>query len=379
MNLPELIALEDYAAPAMPTEHVFRTAWTRLKRRMSGEADDPLLPSTGLARATLAVIDDLADPPDCGPLLKALDEQLEPWSRDADALPRLRTLVLPPCDRTGTIEAWARSQGHVVLREPERMHLIGATTHSTWPELDGDRGRDGLLVIPRLAHWFLRQRNGLDAVRSLLSRLARTERRCLIGCDSWAWRYLVKGAGADLTLPPPQSFEPFDAQRLRAWFGSLARDRDGVVATFRLAHNGEDVLAGDDDGQPRSAYLRQLAARSDGIPWVAWHLWRAGLKVSAGEGPLSARALRATEGDAQTVWVADVEDTRLPPAHEDRALLVLQALLIHDGLTAAELDAVLPATGEPDVLAALVSSGHLRRERDGERFRVRPTASTALL
>ncbi len=369
VNLPELIALGDYTAPTMPTEHALRGAWNRLKRRVSG-AEDPLLQHSGLERASLAMIDDLADPPACGPLMQALDTQFGAWSRDAGVHPGLRAIVVPPCDTTGTLAIWARTRGHALLREPDRIDLIGPAAENYQPDLAGD----GLLVIPRLEHWFLRQRNGLHAVRSLLSRLAGAERRCLVGCDSWAWRFVVKSAGADLTLPRPQTFEPFDARRLRDWFATLARDSDGVTATFRLAGNGDDVLACDDDGEPRNSHLRQLAARSGGIPWVAWHLWRAGLKVSAGEKPLSDRATRATAGDARTVWVVDVDNIELPPSNEDRSLLVLQALLIHGALMPAEIDAVLPTTGEPDMLAALVSSGHLRRERDSGRHRVRPTA-----
>jgi hypothetical protein len=373
VNPPALIALDDYRAPAMPTDHVLRAAWTRLKQRFL-PGDDPLLPPTGLEGATLALIDDLANPPDCGPMLQALEKEFGAWSRRTDATPRLRALVMPPCDDTSTLEAWARRHGHELLGEPERIKLIGPAAASTRPDLDGD----GLLVIPRLEHWFLRQRNGLHAVRSLLARLARTERRCLVGCDSWAWRYLVKCAGADLALPRPQCFEPFDARRLRDWFAALACDSGGLTATFRLAGNGDDVLAVDDDGQPRHAHLRQIAARSAGIPWVALHLWQAGLKVSAGEVPLTERAAHATAGDARTVWVVDVDDTRLPPSHEDRVLLVLQALLIHGALTPAEIDAVLPTTGEPEVLAALVATGQLRRDHDGDRLRVRPSAYPAV-
>lgn len=373
MNLPELIALDDYRAPAMPTDRVLRSAWTRLKQRFSGD-DDPLLPPTGLEGATLALIDELGKRPDCDPMLQALDKEFGAWSLETGALPRLRTLVMPPCDDAGTLEVWARMHGHAVLREPERITLIGPAVASTRPDLDGE----GLLVIPRLEHWFLRERKGLHAVRSLLARLARTGRRCLVGCDSWAWRYLVKSAGADLALPRPQCFEPFDARRLLDWFTALACDGGGVTATYRLTRNGDDVLAVDDDGQPRHAQLRHIAARSAGIPWVALHLWQAGLKVSAGEEPLTERAARATAGDARTVWVVDIDDARLPPSHEDRVLLVLQALLIHGALTPAELDAVLPTTGEPEVLAALVATGHLRRDRDDERLRVRPSAYPAV-
>ncbi len=376
MNPPELIALSDYTAPTMPTEHAFRATWARLKRRMSGP-EDPLLQHSGLDRATLAVSSDLADPPDCGPLLQSLDEQFGEWSRDSDPRHRLRTLIVPPCDSTGTLRVWAQLRGHALLPEPDRIDLTSLAAQDQLPDLTGD----GLLVIPQLEHWFLRERNGLHALRSLLSKLACADRRCLVGCDSWAWRFIVKSAGADLTLARPQTFEPFDARRLRDWFATLARDgdSDGVTATFRLAGNGADVLACNEEGEPHNAHLRQLAARSGGIPWVAWHLWRASLKVSAGDEPLSDRAVGATAGDARTVWVVgDDVDVELPRTNEDRSLLVLQALLIHGGLTPDEINAVLPTTGEPDMLAALVTSGHLQRENRGGRHRVRPMAYPAI-
>ena len=373
VNLPQLIALKDYAAPTMPTEHIFRATWARLKERMAGP-EDPLLQHSGLDPASLEVIDDLADPPDFGPLLSALDEQFGEWSGDADALYRLRTIVIPPCDTSATLATWAHARGHDLLREPQRSALTGWQAKGNPPDLTGD----GLLVIPRLEHWFLRERNGLHAVRSLLLQLAATERRCLIGCDSWAWRFVVTVAGADLALPRPQTFEPFDARRLRDWFARLAEDSDGITATFRLARNGDDVLACDDDGEPRNAHLRQLAALSGGIPWVAWHLWRASLKVSVGDEPLSDRAAGATAGDARTVWVVDTDDLKLPPSNEDRSLLVLQALLIHGELTRDEVDAVLPRTGEPDMLAALVTTGHLQRDHGSGRHRVIPIAYPAI-
>ncbi|MEO7917020.1 MAG: hypothetical protein ABIR16_05200 [Dokdonella sp.] len=374
VKLPKLIALSDYSTPTMPTEHVFRTAWVRLKGRVSGP-EDPLLLHSGLDQASLTVINELADPPDWGPLMLAFDEQFVAWSRDTSPDARVRTIVVPPCDSAGTLAIWAHTRGHTLLPDPDRIDLTDPDAIARVPDLTGD----GLLVIPRLEHWFLRERNGLHALRSLLSRLARSERRCLVGCDSWAWRFIVKSAGADLALPRPVAFEAFDACRLREWFAALARDSNGITATFRLARNGEDVLACDDGGEPRDAHLRQLASLSGGIPWVAWHLWRASLKVSSDQGSLSDRAAGTTANDARTVWIVGVDhDLELPPANETRTLLVLQALLIHDGLTPEEIDTVLPTTGEPPMLAALLASGHLQRDHGSDRYRVRPTAYPAV-
>ena len=367
-----MILLADYASPAMPTEHAFRAAWRRLQRRMGGNVDEePMLSRAGLEPSPLRMLDDLADPPSCAPLLQALEQGLGGWARSRDAAPRIHLVVVPPCDRTGTIETWARSADQALLAPPSRLDLAGSGADIASIDLAGE----GLLVIPRLERWFLRQHHGLRVVRSLLAQLAASDRRCLVGCDSWAWAYLVKAADAELSLPRPHTFEAMDAARLRLWFAELAAD-GGDGATFRLAGNGEDVLACDDDGEPRSDWLRQLAARSGGIAWVAWHLWRASMRLRTADVTLSERAARAVAEDRHTVWVVDHEVDPLPASHEDRALLALQALLIHGVLTADEVDAVLPATGETDVLPALVGSGHLRCD-DGH-YSVRPSAYPAV-
>ena len=372
MYSTEMIPLADYGSPSMPTEHTFRAAWLRLKQRISRDDDDkPLLSRTGLEHGSLQLLNDLADPPGCAPLLRALDQRLGGWALGRDAGPRLLLLVVPPCDRTGAIETWARSSGHALLPPPPRADLIGPGDKRAAVDLAGD----GLLVIPRLERWFLRQHDGLGMVRSLLAQLAAGGRRCLVGCDSWAWAYLSKAADAELSLPRPRTFEAFDAVRLHQWFADLAIDGD-EGATFRLARNGEDVLACNEKGELRSNWLSLLAARSGGIPWVAWHLWRASMQWRADDSELSERAARAVANDDRTVWLVDLEDPRLPPAHEDRALLALHALLIHGRLTAEEAAAVLPATGDADVLPALVESGHLRCEHGS--YSVRPTAYPAV-
>lgn len=371
-----MIPLADYAPPSMPTEGALRAAWHRTLRRFGGSNndDDSLMQRGGLERARLQMLDDLADPPACAPVLHALEQNLGAWASSGDGAPRMQLVVVAPCDRTGAIEAWARSAGHALLAAPSRSDLLSPDTVVPSRDLAGD----GLLVVPRLEQWFLRQRNGLRVLRLLLAQLAASDRRCLVACDSWAWAYLSRAADAELVFSRPCTFAPFGAPLLHQWFSDLATagGADDEGATFRLASNGDDVLACNDDGQPASNWLRKLAARSGGIPWVAWHLWRASLQRVADDTALSQRAARAVAGDRRTVWVVDVDDPRLPPSHEDRALLALHALLIHGSLTSAELGQLLPATGEADVLPALVASGHVRCENG--HCSVHPTAYPAV-
>ncbi|UVW29294.1 hypothetical protein [Massilia sp. H6] len=375
MDPIELIPLADYAPPAMPTEQAFRALLKRVQRRFGAkdDHDHPLLPSGALVRTPVPVLDDIADPPDCGPILRTLHCNLDNWAAGAMASPRVQLIVVPACDRSGSIESWARSQNHMLLPAPERDDLIHSDGMAATESVDSIG--EGLLVIPQLERWFLRQRNGLTMVRTLLARLAASQRRCLIGCDAWAWAYLAKAADASLVLPRPRTFAPFDAARLRAWFAELAVD-DGPATTFRLARNGEDVLACDDEGEPCNNWLRLLAARSGGIPWVAWHLWRASLQVRTDDAALSDKAASTVTDDQRTVWVVDTDEFPLPSGHEERALLTLHAILTHGGLSASELDAVLPATGEASVLQALVDSRQLCCDRGN--FSVRPTAYPAI-
>ncbi len=365
--------LADYVAPSMPAEQTFLSAWRRLQHRISGQDDSPLLSDAGLERASSKLVDDLADPPGCAPVLQALEKTMGDWARSPENSPRMQLIVVPPGDRTGAIETWARSAGHTLFVARPRAELTGPSTELAARDLAGD----GLLVIPRLEHWFLRQRNGLRAVRSLLTQLSASNRRCLVACDSWAWAYLAKAASAELYLPRPRTCQAFNAVQLRQWFADLAvSDPDHDSVTFRLARNGDDVLACNDDGEPSSDWLRLLAARSGGIPWVAWQLWRSSMQLQTEGVNLSERAERATINDKRTVWITDMKEPRMPATHEDRALLVLHALLIHGALSASELETVLPATGDADVVPALVESGHLRCDRGN--YSVRPTAYPAV-
>ena len=385
------IPLGNYEWPATPTEHVLRRLWAQAKRQLRPGEDDPVRAEDRLERATLKTLDDVAAPPACGPLLDELGASLQSWLADAAPVSWLRVVVMPPCDRNDIVETWAETNRHRIVAAPSRRQLFGGelAAQALLDDLQGE----GLIVLPRLEAWFLRHRNGLAPVRELLSRLACLERHCLIGCNSFAWAFLAKAAGAAAVLPKPSTFTAFDASRLHAWFSVLAGEDAKLRITFRSAQNGEDVLARTEpaDGEKPngdSAFLKRLAARSLGIPWVAWHLWRQSMRSSGDAEEVSEKAQKTTADDERTLWLAPLEEMALPLDHEEDALLILQALLIHDALTPDELASVLPASGGPDIVAALVRGGFVDRggdhegdrqgHPDGSRLRVRPAAYPAV-
>ena len=401
-----LVALADYRSPSMPAEHVVRAVWRHIKQRFQSSEPASVRPDNRLQTTTLKALDEVAEPPAYGPLMDDFDAEVRAWLEEPGGSFHC-VLVLPPCDSNDVIGSWAKQRGHAVLCAParDRGHALSviAGTDKNAPE-DAENGGVAsqsdipFLIIPRLELWFLRQRNGLKAVRALLAELQQSERRCLIGCNSWAWAFLVRAAGAGLVLPSPRTFAAFDGKRLQAWFAALAAHPGSGGAAFRLASSGADVLETKGDGALASNYLEELAARSNGIPWVAWHLWRNALRtgIDASEaqkkkghaeaaGQQEAHASAQTEAgeslkngayaNERTFWIQGVPDPSLPRHHDDNALLVLHALLIHGALSSAELLSVLPDATAAEVLPALLRAGFIE-QREG-RLSVLPAAYPA--
>ena len=402
-----LVALADYRSPSMPAEHVVRAVWRHIKQRFQSSEPVSVRPDNRLQTTTLKALDEVAEPPAYGPLMDDFDAEVRAWLDEPGGSFHC-VLVLPPCDSNDVIGSWAKQRGHAVLCAParDRGHALSviAGTDKNAPE-DTENGGVAsqsdipFLVIPRLELWFLRQRNGLKAVRALLAELQQSERRCLIGCNSWAWAFLVRAAGAGLVLPSPRTFAAFDGKRLQAWFAALAAHPGSGGAAFRLASSGADVLETKDDGTLTNNYLDELAARSNGIPWVAWHLWRNALRtgIDASEAQKgkghedgdvhelaqanaqqkdSAVSKNGVHGSQRTFWITGVPDPGLPKHPDDNALLVLHALLMHGALGIDELLSVLPDATAAEVLPALMRAGFIER-REGQ-LSVLPAAYPAV-
>ena len=359
----QFIPLSDYQTPALATEASLRRLLRDASRVVSRKTDDPVMAADRMRRTAEGILDDLAPPPVCAPLMKEMDDTFLGWTGTPVPDAWLRLVVLPPGDPDRLVETWARRNGHRVVDPPLRSDLVttGAPGLATLRNLD-PKGQ-GVLVIPRLERWFLRHRNGLGHLRGLLDWLGGLERHCLIGCDSWAWSFAQKAASAETRLPAPQTFAPFDAARLHAWFDAL-REEEGETRVFRLAATGEDVFATDGDGTPECNWFTNLAARSHGIPWVAWAFWRHslryGLEKDDGEEPPQ----DAAPAGEDTLWIVEPKERTVPVQSDRAATLILQALLLHGPLTMAELDAVLPMPHLVDGIPALVTAGLMRREGD---------------
>ena len=373
-----------FSRPSMPAQRAALSLVGQVRRLFLSDGNDPPYVSEDRLQSAADKTGE-ASAPACEPLLDGLHEALEGWLNDPSPACSARVVVTPPCERTGLLEAWARRHDLDVLDPPAAERLLGGEPP---PDLTGE----SVLVVPRLEDWFLRHREGLDHVRALLRALSRLERRCLVGCNSWAWAFLVKAVEADSHLPRPLTFEPMDGPRLRAWFGEVV---DGSGTTFRMADTGEAVFPGGEGDAPR-AFFQRLAAESRGIPWVAWWLWRESLRVRVpdedegeeegddngsddrepGEEAAVDAAARGKAYAPDEVFVRPPEELTVPDRHAPDELLVLQALLIHDRLTAAQLYDVVPTMRDTSILAALLQAGLV--ERSGDAARCRPAAYPAI-
>lgn len=360
-----LVPLKEVELPSWPERAAVKMAMMRLHTLLTRRGDRPFIAEDRLDDSA-DVFSDMAAPPFYAPLMDELDDTLADWTADGAPAQWIKPVVLPPCDEQDLLSQWARRHHHDVLTPPTRDALLIDTLE---PPLD--LSGDGVLVIPRLEAWFLRHRSGLGLIRSLLESLADLKRHCVIGCNSWAWAFLCKAVDAHLILPEPLTLKPFDEPRLRRWIAGIARQQAVEGTRFRLNSNGKNIFALDRKDRPREEYFETLAARSRGIAWVAWHIWQRSLKKAR-----DTEDNDYSDDDQQTLWVVALEEFSLPGSDGTQALLILQALLIHESLSARELECVLPDPGSSGMRHALHRAGFIG-EKSG-RYYCRPAAYPAI-
>ncbi len=362
-----LIPIGEYEGPSLPVDEWFKTIATRVRAVFRSD-DKAFIADDILKQATLKRLDQAVAPPACGPVIAELDASIKEWLDQPATAERIKAIVLPPCEGNDVIGAWARGAGHRTVTCNDAGDIPAALAMLDTIEDDPA----SLLVIPRLERWYLRRLDGLAGIRTLMAVLAVRRQRTVIGCNAWTSAYLSKAVGIDMLVGTPLCFAPFDAERLRDWFGELARDDMTRGVRFRRADDGSDILTDDAADLKSLDFFRTLAGQSRGIPWVAWHMWRRMLRTD--EGKCDDDDVGGTR--RETLWVTALEELVLPGDRPRETLLILHALLLHGEMSTADLRAVLPIVGESVVPAALVMSGFV--QRNGDRLSIRPEAYPAV-
>lgn len=376
-----MIKLVDYSAPAMPTDESVRRLTDRLTGWLrSPDDEDPFISDDSLATASGGQLDALASPPACASLVRDMDVTFADWIAANRPSRRVQWVVMPPCDHHNVVRQWAVENGHRLIQPPPRSRLIEHPGDDQKPfkidfgdsieTTDDDENTElppTLIVIPRLERWMLRHQDGLMLIRRLLTEVQRSPHRFVIGCSSWAWLFFETVLDGGQWMHHGLTMRPYDADDLATWLSTLTDDDSpsgpddhfgadpAQPVRFRLTETGDDVFARSDDDLDND-FLATLAAQSDGIPWVAWELWRRSIRL--GPGTPDDQADRGDEKfpNERTVWVTPMTKVPSPKRFDSAMLMVLHALLLHDGLTEDELGLTSPSVNLSAGLSALVAA-----------------------
>ena len=343
--------LGHYDWPSTPVDHNLDKLKEILKKRVFRRNDKDGIDLDRLDPAETRLLDEIAAPPANHPLMKDLDITLSEWIESDPPLETIKTIIFPPCDRESFLKAWAEKNSYAVLEVAEFDRKMSKS-----PSRIGDLFETELLVIPRLEDWFRRSETHLSSLRLLLSALETYPQKVVVGCNSWAWQFLRKSCEIDSICVNPMTFQAFDAERLSHWLEDLSGGMKGRVLKFKSAKSGDDAFDLKSGAESKTEFMSDLASQSLGIPWVAWNMWRASLRVSS-EKEQSISKSQRDESQLQTLWISELKSFSLPKHQDQRALLVLQTLLIHNGLSREDIDLTVPNSHYSNVLPALMNAG----------------------
>jgi hypothetical protein len=273
-----------------------------------------------------------------------------PWLENQDSEDLFRVFIAPPGGGLGDILAvLAEKKGWPVISAPDYAQLM---TRDFWWVDKIPKSNEVPLVIPKLENLFLRHYNGLEHLRILFEKLFYSGQRCVIGCNSWLWKYLEVAMNFGDGFSEPYYMQSFNAEQMQQFFCDLEAQKGQNTTVFRQSDNGSFILPfditaegkldkdlideyqGHDDDFP-AFFLKKLAVEARGIPLVAWAIWRNSLKLAPEEEVADAARDAAVADRGKTIWVKPFEKIVIPrmPANSGQlACFLLLFLLIHDGL-----------------------------------------------
>ncbi len=338
------VPIGEYQVPGLPTTGAIADAWAsfkRLLRKVDQSALQPARDEAKLRALPEVQLEHLAPPIDPTKPTDALDAALYDWLHGETPDWPVRFVINQPHAHPDLLDLWAARHGATVIEPPTIEQILAGDLDwfDQWPV---NNGAGPFWVLPQLAHCYLRHTDGLKLVRALLARADAGELgRGVIGCDSWAWAYLmhiwpVPHAGA-LTA------QAFDGQRLTRLLTHQIKRRAG----FRNAKTGREILTVPSDDIEVHPEIVRLAAHTRGNPGTALTYWRRSLRTEPHEDLIETTDEPASGDvfDQEDVWVsAHLNEPVMTNEVDEDVALVLHAMLLHDGLPAALLPTLLPLT-----------------------------------
>ena len=345
-DIPGFVTLDGYSVPTAKAAGLFRTTWLRIRDNLGLKRPDANV-FEDLRPLDVELLDKLVPMPRHGSLYRRLDSAIGRWLTDETQSQKTQIIVYPPTDDGRFLKGWAEKHHLDIIVSPNRSSLQKGI-----PSALEAVTRQGLVIIPDLQQYFLREIGGLEVVKTLLLAVSNSSYPAILGCNSWAWQFLIKAVNAHHLLPTALVPQAYTASQINSWFKRLSRECGLPVHSLK---SGGDIFAGSDP----SPEIKQITFRSRGVPWVAWDLWR--------------RSLHARESaDSDIVWVSLQPERSLVDTDEKACLLILQSLLIHGRISAEYLARTVPRFDISTHVSMLERQGWIS-EIDGQ-LRVRGDA-----
>lgn len=240
------------------------------------------------------------------------------------------------------LRKFAKNAGWRVLGAPNESMLLSLDfeTYLSYTDVPDNVP----IVIPNLEKWFLRHHFGLNFLRDVIQWLRSQNKTCVIGCQSWAWRYLRKTMKIDTLFPYVLTISPKSPENLNSWLSHPNKPFNNIEFTFRCTVDGQPIFNG--NGQP-SQFVSRLAAHTRGQPWLARELWKESLLVHDHHHTASEEAMVASDNCTSfSIWVKPWEESEfldLPNSLSNNDLRMLHTSLIHGGITEATLNELFSA------------------------------------
>ncbi|MDX9834802.1 MAG: hypothetical protein RBT36_06230 [Desulfobulbus sp.] len=334
--------LSEYQVPVLPASSAATRTWSSLTRLFGGGSPQQQAPTPDREEPrplSPPRLDRLAPSPDWSAAIMAFDRTLDDWWRQENVDRPVRFLIGPPYGgHAEMVRRWGAALGAMVVAEPSGEQILAEDARwlADWP------GAQPLWVLPHLEWCFLRHANGLSLVRQLLERAESGRLGCgLIGCDSWAWAFLEHVW--PVSRPDALSIQAFDGNRLAQLFAAMATPRYGERIQFRNLNNGKDILTAPfAEDEEVGTEIAELAAHSRGTAGLAAALWRRRLCAGPEEAE-DTDASTAEEGRTEVAYVEEhIEEVRPSADFGEEEVLLLHALLLHNGLAESLLAQLLP-------------------------------------
>jgi len=271
--------------------------------------------------------------------------------------PTTTTLILcpPASDLSIVLNFWGKQHKWNLLPSPDYNEILD--TPDSWFETLLPVLQEPF-IIPHLEHWFLRHLRGLKLLRMLLDRVQTSPTPCILGLDTWAWSYLKYAIQIDAFPQSTIILKAFDSNMLHSFFTELSHQNYKRQIFFRETTTGKLVLKSENsDIQPQKIlkfddnFLKNLAGYTHGNPLLAWNIWRNSLRTDPDEEFLS----KEEDSDVilsdkrRTLWILPWEKVGVPTVPDSLKLIdliVLQTLLLHNGVVRDFLPNLLPFTVE---------------------------------